>query len=337
MKEYHTKNIRNIGLIGHGGEGKTTLVEAMLFLTGAIDRMGKVEDGSTTMDFDSEEVKRQISISAAVAPVEYNGYKINLIDAPGYFDFVGEVVQTLKLADGAIILLSAVSGIAVGTEKAYDYCVQYNLPRMFFVNNIDREHADYTKVVGQLKEKYGNHIVPIHLPIMQGETMKGYMDIITMKAFSLEGKTLKEIPAPDDVKARAEELRESLIEAAAENDDALLEKYFSGEELTPDEIVAGLRKGVLAGKVAPVLCGSVAQKKGVTVLMDDIINLMPSLADRPTKKSGEYENRRNGRLFVRRIRTLCRAGVQDGCRPVCRETVHIQNILRHLDKRYDDA
>ena len=292
MKDYHAKNIRNIGLVGHGGEGKTTLAEAMLFTTGVTDRMGKVEDGSTTMDYDSEEIKRQISISAAVAPVEYNGYKINIIDSPGYFDFVGEVVETLNLADGALILLSAVSGIAVGTEKAWDFCQKYNLPRMFFVNNMDREHSDYLKVVNQLKDKYGNHIAPIQLPIMEGEIMKGYVDIITMKAYAFDAKNLKEISCPDAVHAHAEELREALLEVAAENDDALLEKYFSGEELTTDEIVAGLREGVLTGKVAPILCGSAAQRLGVTVLMDNIINYMPSLVDRPVKlaantKTGE--------------------------------------------------
>ncbi|MHB1315498.1 MAG: elongation factor G [Christensenellales bacterium] len=285
MKEYHTNSIRNIGLIGHGGEGKTTLAEAMLFLTGATDRMGRVEDGSTTMDYDSEEMKRQISISAAVAPVEYKNFKINLIDSPGYFDFVGEVVQALHLSDGAIILLSAVSGIAVGTEKAWEFCQKYDLPRMFFINNMDREHADYLKAVAQLKEKYGSHIAPIQLPIMQGEAMKGYMDIITMKAYAFDGKNVKDTSCPDDVQAHAEELREALLEVAAENDDALLEKYFAGEELTPEEIVTGLRAGVLAGKVAPVLCGSAAQRLGVTVLMDNIINYMPSLADRPARKA----------------------------------------------------
>ncbi len=297
MKAYQTKQIRNIGIIGHGGEGKTTLTEAILYSAGAIDRFGRIEDGTTTTDYDSEEIKRQISISAAVAPVEWKDHKINIIDVPGYFDFIGEMFGALTAADGAIIVIGAVSGVAVGAEKAWDYCKGKDIPRMFFVNQMDRENADYYKVLDELKDKYGTAIAPVQVPIMAGATFKGYVDILNMTAWEFAGKQTKEIPIPDDLMDRVESIREMIVEAAAENDDDLLEKYFSGEELSNEEIRIALRKGIVSGSVVPVLCGSALDNTGVQALMDNILEFMPSPEEQPAMagnnpKSGDVEERK---------------------------------------------
>lgn len=281
MKNYAIDKIRNIAIIGHGSEGKTTLTEAMLFNAGATDRFGRVEDGTTTTDYDPEEIKRQISISAALAPLEWNNHKINIIDVPGYFDFVGEMIEALRVVDGAVIVVGAVSGMAVGTEKAWDYCEKYGIPRLIFVNQMDREHVDYMKVIDQLKEKYGTAIVPFHMPIMESDQFKGYVNVIDMTAKEFSGKEAKDIPIPDHLLDEIEPIRTMLVEAAAETSEELMEKYFEGEELTDDEIRTAIRKGVLEGGIVPVLCGSAVNNAGVKELMDDVINYLPSPADRP--------------------------------------------------------
>ncbi len=296
MKDYSASQIRNIAIVGHGGDGKTMLTEAMLFNAGAIDRIGKVEDGSTVCDYDPEEIKRQISISAAVAPFEYSGYKVNVIDAPGFFDFVGEMVQAMHVADGAVIVVSAVSGLVVGAEKAWSNCAVKKMPRMFVVNQMDRENADYMKVVSQLQAKYGTAIAPIQIPIMEGQNFKGYVDIISMKAKMFDGKGFKDAEVPSALQSDAEGFRETVIEAAAESDDALMEKFFEGTELTEDEINKGLRLGVCSGKIVPVCCSAAAPNLNVNTLMDKIINYMPSPADIPAKegkntKTGNTETR----------------------------------------------
>ncbi|MGI6168125.1 MAG: elongation factor G [Christensenellales bacterium] len=281
MKVYTAKEIRNLAVVGHGGDGKTTLTEAFLFNAGAIDRMGKVEDGSTTTDYDPEEIKRQISISMALAPLEYKGCKLNIIDTPGYFDFAGEMVEALHFADGALILVSAVSGLSVGAEKAYEMCDQRNLPRMILVNQMDRENADFNKTLNQLTDRYGTRIVALQLPIMEGGSLAGFVDLIEMKAKLFDGTNLKDAEIPSALSGDVEALRETLIEAAAENDDDLLEKFFGGEELSKEEIIAGVRAGVMLGKIAPVLAGAAAPNLGIGALMEGIIEYMPSPADLP--------------------------------------------------------
>lgn len=281
MKSYAIDKIRNIAIVGHGNEGKTTLTEAMLFNAGATDRFGRVEDGTTTTDYDSEEIKRQISISAALAPLEWKNHKINIIDVPGYFDFVGEMIEALRVADGAVIVVGAVSGMAVGTEKAWDYCEKYGTPRMIFVNQMDREHANYMKVIDQLKEKYGTAIVPFHIPIMESGQFKGYVNAIDMTAREFNGKEVKQIPIPDQMLDEVEPIRTMIVEAVAETSEELMEKYFEGEEFTDEEIRTAIRKGVLDGEIVPVLCGSALNNAGIKELMDEIINYLPSPADRP--------------------------------------------------------
>lgn len=276
MKEYTANKIYNIGIFGHGGEGKTTLTEAMLFNAGQTDRMGRVEDGSTTTDYDPEETRRTISISTAIAPIEWKDTKINLIDAPGFFDFYGEVVEAMTLSDSALIVVGAVSGPVVGVEKAMDMCKKAKKARMMVVNQMDRENANFMKTYSAITEKFGSSVVAIQLPIVEGGQFKGYVDIITMQGKLFDGKGVKDTTLPAALQGDAEALREALIEAAAESDEALMEKYFEGEELSREEIVAGLRAGVLSGSITPVGCCAAQPNIGVYTLMDNLLHFMPS-------------------------------------------------------------
>ncbi len=281
MKNYTTDKIRNIGIIGHGGEGKTTLTEAMLFNAGAIERFGRVEDGTATTDYDPEEIKRQISISAAMAPLERSDHKLNVIDIPGYFDFIGEMVSSLRVVDGAVVVLSAVSGVNVGAEKAWDYCEENNIPKVIFINQMDRENANFIKVLNELKELYGTSIAPFQVPITAEGQYTGFVDVISMTGWDFGGKKLMQIPVPTHMEDEVAPIRTMLVEAAAETSEALMEKYFEGEELTTEEIHNAVRKGVVSGEIVPVLCGSAVNNQGVKALMDIIIGYLPSPLDRP--------------------------------------------------------
>ncbi|MDR1619669.1 MAG: elongation factor G, partial [Clostridiales bacterium] len=276
MKDYTANKIRNIGIFGHGGEGKTTLTEAMLYNAGLLDRMGKVEDGTTTTDYDPEEIKRGISISAALAPYEWKGSKVNVIDAPGFFDFYGEIYEAMTLADAAVIVVGAVSGPVVGTEKAMDMCKKAKMPRMLVVNQMDRENANFMKVYGAVTEKFGQSAVALQLPIVDGGKFAGYVDIVGMQGKLFDGKGVKDTAIPATLQGDAESIREALIEAAAESDETLMEKYFEGEELTQEEIIAGVRAGVRDGSLTPVVCCAAQPNIGVYTLMDNLIELMPT-------------------------------------------------------------
>ena len=278
MKDYQAKNIRNISVVGHGSEGKTTLVEALLYTAGAIDRQGRVEDGSTTTDFEPEETKRQISISAAIAPLEWKETKINLIDIPGYFDFAGEQSGPLTVCEGALITVGAVSGLNVGAEKAWAMCDKTHTSRMIVINQMDRENANFEKALSTITEKYGSHIAPIEVPIVENGKFTGVVCVLENKACIGEGKTLKEIAIPDFVADEVESAREAIMEAAAGADDELMEKFFEEGELSFDEMMHGLRKGILDGTVVPVVCCSGTTRVGLSKLLDNIIDLMPSPA-----------------------------------------------------------
>lgn len=285
--QYKAENIRNIAFMGHGGDGKTTLTESILFGTGAADRFGKVEDGNTTSDYDPEEIKRHISISASLAPVQYNNTKINIIDCPGYFDFLGETVSALNVADGAVIVMSAVSGLNVGAEKAMDMTKKKKLPKIIFINQMDRENANYLKVLTQLEEKYGSSIAPIQYPIMENGVMTGYVDVASNVSYKFNGKKLEKIDTPAHLSDQLADARSRLIEAAAENDEELLEKYFAEEELTTDEIIKGLLEGVHSGSTVPVCGGSALESKCTDFLLEQIIAFIPSCAGKkyPCKKA----------------------------------------------------
>jgi elongation factor G len=278
MKDYDTKQLRNIVLLGHGSAGKTSLAEAMLFTSGAINRMGGVEDGTTVADFDEEEIRRHISLNLALVPVEWEGHKINVLDTPGYTDFVGEVKSAIRVADLALILVDAVSGVEVGTELVWNFAEEQGLPRMVVVNKMNRENANLDRTLGALRDALGQNFVPVHLPIGAEGEFTGVVNLVKMQArMGPEGKST-EIPA--NVAGQAEEVRVPLIEAAAEADDELIMKYLEGEELTEEEIQQGLRAAVLAGKAIPVLATAATANVGTRALLDALVAYAPSPADR---------------------------------------------------------
>lgn len=280
MKSYETDAIRNVALVGHGGSGKTSLAEALLFTSGAIDRLGKVDDGTTSSDYDPDEVKRKISINATLAPCEWNGSKINFVDTPGYADFVGDVKSTLRVVESALIVVCAVSGIEVGTEIAWDSSEENEISKAFFINKMDRENADFYAVADALNEKYGSNVVPVQLPIGSQDTFTGIVDLLSMKAYTGSGKSITETDIPADMADQVEKYRELLIEAAAENDDDLISKYLDGEELTAEEVIKGLEIGVRSGKLSPIFCGSSAKNIGMSILLDRINEMFPSPAEK---------------------------------------------------------
>ncbi len=286
MKNYCAANIRNIAIFGHGSEGKTTLTEAMLLNAGLVERLGRVENGTTTTDFDPEEVKRNISINMALAPYEWNDVKVNIIDAPGFFDFYGEVASAFALCDAALIVVGAVSGPVVGAEKAMAMSKKYGKARMMVINQMDRENANFEKVMGEVNEKFGPSVVPIQLPIMEGGAFKGYVDIVNMKAKLFDGKKEKDTEIPAGLKDEAQKLFEQLTEAAAESDEELMEKFFDSGELSHEELLTGLSKGVLDGTVTPVCCCAALPNIGVTTLMDNLVHYMPS-ADKCAARSAK--------------------------------------------------
>jgi elongation factor G len=309
MKEYTAKDIRNVGVFGHGGEGKTTLTEAMLLNAGLTDRLGKVENGTTVTDFDTEEISRGISINMALAPFEWKDVKVNIIDAPGFFDFYGEVAAAMALADSALIVVGAVSGPVVGTEKAMAMCKKDHKARMIVINQIDRENANFDKVMSEISAKFGPSVVPIQLPIIEGGVFKGYVDIVHMTAKLFDGKGEKETEIPAALNGKAQEYYEKLCEAAAESDDDLMEKYLETLELSREELLQGLSVGVREGVVTPVCCVSAVQNIGVYTLMDNIINYLPSaeLAKAPkatnVKSGAEVVVEKSGKFAAQVVKT----------------------------------
>ena len=284
MKIYEAGRIRNIALLGHGGCGKTTLTEAAIYSAKLTNRMGRVEDGNTVSDFDKEEIARQISINTSVIPIEWQNYKINLLDTPGYFDFIGEVQSSAKVAGGLIILVDATSGIEVGTEKAWDYAMDKKKPTFIFVNKMDRENANLEKVLKELREKFGKKIAPFQIPLGEKETFEGNVNVVKMIARQYDGNTCKDIPIPTELSDQVQIMRDILLESVAESDEALLEKYFAGESFTEQEIQEGLRKGVLNGDIVPLVCGATSKNIGIHTLLDMLCDYSPSPADMPPKE-----------------------------------------------------
>jgi elongation factor G len=281
MKDYAAQKIRNICLLAHGGAGKTTLAEAALFGAGAADRFGKVVDGTTTTDYDPEEIKRKFSINLAVAPLEWNDCKVNIIDTPGYFDFVGEVMQGTRASESAAILVSAKDGVAVGTEKSWGYADSEKLARFFFINKMDDENADFEKTMAQILENFGKSVVPFQLPIIENGKFAGAVDVIGRKAlrFGKDG-AVEQAEMPAAFESRVAEIWEQLNEAIAETSEELMEKYFGGDEFTADETLLGLREGVASRSIAPVFLGAAISGAGVRPLLDAIVKYMPD----PTRK-----------------------------------------------------
>lgn len=277
MKVYRTDEIRNVVLLGHGGSGKTSLVEAMAYVSGAINRMGKVADNNTISDFDKEEQKRQFSISTTLVPIEWEKAKINILDTPGYFDFVGEVEEAVSAADAAVIVVSGKAGVEVGTEKAWELCDKYNLPRMIYVTEMDVDDASFRQVVQDLTDRYGKVIAPHFQPIRENEKLVGYVNIIKNAGRRYTGVGQREeCEIPDYCKPNLEMYREKLLEAVAETSEEFMERYFDGDEFSVEEIRSAMRTEVMSGLIVPVAMGSNLQAQGVANLLSDIVRFFPS-------------------------------------------------------------
>ncbi len=296
MKVYATDKIRNVALMGHGGSGKTSLVEAMANVVGMTSRLGSVTDGTTISDYDKEEQKRKFSISLSMVPIQWNDCKINVLDTPGYFDFVGEVEEAAAAADSAVIVINGKSGVEVGTQKAWNICDKFDVPRMFFVSNMDNEHADYHQIVEDLGELYGSKVVPLFLPIRENDKLTGYVDVIRNAAFKYEDKQ-KTSPCdiPADLESDLEEYREKLMEGIAETSEEYMDRYFEegADAFTPEEVFAALRVSVAGGDLCPVVMGCCLTLQGILPLLETIVNYLPSPAD--AKISGE--NAKTGDAF----------------------------------------
>lgn len=280
MNIYTTDKIRNVALLGHGGCGKTSLVEAMAYLSGITSRMGKVDDGNTVSDFGKEEQKRKISISTSVVPIEWEGYKINLLDAPGFFDFTGEMEEAISAAGAAIIVVNGKAGVEVGTQKAWELCEKYKLPRMIYVSNMDVDNASFRQVVEDMTEQFGKKMAPFHLPIRENEKFVGYVNVITETGNRWQGKEVVECEVPEYNKPNLQLCRDTLMEAVAETSEEMMERYFSGETFSDAEIRAALRTNVCDGSIVPMTMGSSILCQGMYTLLDDIIKYFPSPENR---------------------------------------------------------
>ena len=294
MNVYTSEKIRNVVLLGHGGCGKTTLVEAIAYTTGILKRQGKVEEGNTISDYDKEEQKRLFSISTTVVPILFEDIKINFLDTPGYFDFVGEAEEALAAADAAVIVVSAKAGVEVGTMKAWDFCEKYSLPRIFFVTDMDDDNASYREVVEKLTELYGKKIAPFHIPIRENEKFTGFVNVVKMAGRKFTtASNYEECEIPDYCQENLSKSREILLDAVAETSEELMEKYFSGEEFTQEEISMALRNNVIDGSVVPVMMGSGVNAQGTTMLLQAVEKYFPD----PARKQISGKNIKTGEVF----------------------------------------
>lgn len=279
MRRFAVEKVRNLALIAHGGAGKTSLAEAMLFTAGATDRFGRVDEGNSTLDCEPEEIKRKVSISMGIAPLEWNGHKFTLLDTPGYFDFIGEVKSALRVVETALLLVDAVSGVEVGTELTYKHATAAKVARMAVVNKMDRENANFTKALASLENAFGRSVVPFQLPIGAQAEFKGVVDVVHQKAYMFAGKEAKEAEIPANMKAQVEVLREKLIELAAEADDELTMKFLEEGALSDVELAMGLKIGVTKGQILPVFAAASGKNLGVSCLMNALIEFAPSPLD----------------------------------------------------------
>ena len=325
--DYPTEKIRNVVLLGHSHDGKTTLAEAMLFASGAVPRQGSTDQQTATMDFEPEEQRRKISINLGVGFAEHGGFKINILDAPGFFDFTGQVLSGLRVAEGAVVVVGPSSHLAVGAEIAWEHCNRTNKPRIVVVNKLDKEHSDFYGAVGAMRESLSPGPFPLHLPIGAEQDFRGIVDLLHLKAFvtTADGKG-SEAPIPEDMQKLVDEYRGQLIEAAAESDDSLLEKYLDAGTLNEEEIQRGLREGILAGKVAPVVCCSATKLLGVRTLMSTINELLPPAEGDPNQPTKAFVFSTGGDQFGRVSYFKVVAGS-------IKADQHLTNVGRGVDER----
>lgn len=279
MTNFDLNKLRNVAVIAHGGAGKTSLVEAILFDTGSIDRLGTTEEGNTTTDYEPEEISRKITITSALGFCNWNGYRINIIDTPGFINFIEDVRGSLKAVDGAVVIVSAISGVKAETEKVWKYACEYEVPRIIFINKMDKESANFPSALDEIKESFGTEGLPLQIPIGSGEGFEGIINLINMKAYKFSNGKASEQDIPSNMLSSAQEYRKKLVEKIAEADDSLLEKYLEGGELTQDEIIKGIKEGSLTKRFIPVACGSAVKNIGIPQLLEAITLCLPSPLD----------------------------------------------------------
>ncbi len=334
MKVYRAEQIRNVALISHVGAGKTSLVDAALYDSGAVTRQGKVDDGTSISDYDPDELKRHMSLNVKVLPVEWKDHKINFIDTPGYADFVGEVKAGLRVADAALVVVTAEKGVEVGTELTWQYADERKLPRMVFVNKLDRENTSFDQALESLRKQFGVRVVPLQLPIGEQSAFRGVVDLVSQKAYTFEGgNKVQEIPVPAAIKDRISTYREQLIESAVESDDAMMEKFLEGEELSDEEILSVVKLGTRTGQLIPVLCGSGSKNIGVQALLDAIVDYLPSPVDVLPEDANAFG--KNLSIFVfknaaAQVGTISTFRVYSG---TLKSDTHVYNVRTKADER----
>ena len=334
MKVYRAEQIRNVALVSHVGAGKTSLVDAALYDSGAVTRQGKVDDGTSISDYDPDELKRHMSLNVKVLPVEWKDHKINFIDTPGYADFVGEVKAGLRVADAALVVVTAEKGVEVGTELTWQYADERKLPRMVFVNKLDRENTSFDQALESLRKQFGVKVVPLQLPIGEQSAFRGVVDLVSQKAYTFEGgNKVQEIPVPAAIKDRISTYREQLIESAVESDDAMMEKFLEGEELSDEEILSVVKLGTRTGQLIPVLCGSGRKNIGVQALLDAIVDYLPSPVDVLPEDAKAFG--KNLSIFVfknaaAQVGTISTFRVYSG---TLKSDTHVYNVRTKADER----
>jgi elongation factor G len=300
MSNIDVEKIRNIAVIAHGGAGKTSLIEAMLFDSGSIDRLGKVEDGTTTTDYEPEEVARKITITSSIAFCNWNGCRINLVDTPGFINFLEDARGCLRAVDGAIVIVSAISGVKAETQKIWNYASEFELPGVVFINKMDKDTADFSRAVGEIEKSFEKEALPLQLPIGSGDSFSGIVDLIKMKAFKFSNGKVEESDVPSDMLPDVEEYRKELVEKIAESDDTLLEKYLEGGTLTDEEIINGVKEGSLTKRFIPVTCGSALKNIAVSPLFDTIVLCLPSPAEMARMSPVKGKNPKDGKEVERK-------------------------------------
>jgi elongation factor G len=334
MKVYTAEHIRNVALISHVGTGKTSLVDAALYDSGAVTRQGKVDEGSSVADHDPDELKRRMTLNTKVLPVEWKNTKINFIDTPGYADFVGEVKAGLRIADAALVVVTAEKGVEVGTELTWQYAGERNLPRMVLVNKLDRENTSFDQALESLRKQFGLKVVPLQLPIGEQASFRGVIDLVSQKGYTFEGgNKVQEVPVPAELKDKISTYREQLIESAVESDDTIMEKFLEGEELSNEEILSVVKMGIRSGQLVPVLCASTSKNIGVQTLLDAIADYIPAAADAVPEDAQAFDG--NLSMFVfktaaAQVGTISSFHVYSG---TLKSDSHVFNVQTKADER----
>ncbi len=334
MKVYTAEHIRNVALISHVGSGKTSLIDTALYDSGAVTRQGKVDEGSSIGDHDPDELKRRMTLNAKVLPVEWKNTKINFIDTPGYADFVGEVKAALRVADAALVVVTAEKGVEVGTELTWKYADERKLPRMVLINKLDRENTSFDQALESLRKQFGLKVVPLQLPIGEQAGFKGVIDLVSQKGFTFEGgNKVQEVSVPAELQDKISSYREQLIESAVESDDDIMEKFLEGEELSDEEILSVVKKGTRSGQLIPVLCGSASKNVGVQILLDAIVDYMPSAADSVSEDAQAFGNSLSMFVFktaAAQVGTISTFRIDTG---TLKPDSHVYNVQTKADER----